>query len=331
MIQNIEKPDINFLSTNLRTDGISGFIRCKNEGEYLEQVIDSWIDLVDELIIVFNDCIDNSEDIIEKALLKYPNKIKAYHYLPKVFAQGTDEYRNLEPSDYQSLVNYYNFALNKTTKKWCLKIDGDIILDSQKIQLIKKYHSNLKDNECLKLSGVNIIKQKDSIFCLSQSIFCGTNGDLCIFKMQDGIRFEKESTCEYLNLPKDYIFYRDDDLKVNNSLTCYYHMKFQKSDFGFGVYDFKNNKNSNYYAKTKIFIFLSTLLPLKKVFEKYQISMRDPNLFIKFHKSYNDYKREFKLALKKSGGKNSFYVWFSEIKLCFKINAMKAIKRLLNE
>lgn len=104
--------------------------------------MDSWLGLVDEFIIVFNDCSDDMQDVIQNLLFKYPDKIKAYKYLPKVFAQGTDEFKSLEPFDYQSLVNYYNFSLSKTTKKWCVKIDGDIILDTQKIKTIKNIKKN---------------------------------------------------------------------------------------------------------------------------------------------------------------------------------------------
>lgn len=164
---------------------------------------------------------------------------------------------------------------------------------------------------------------------MNQSIFCGTNGDLCLFKMDDNMRFKKGLTCEYLSFPKDYNFYKDDELKIYNSLTCYYHMKFQKSDFDFGVYDFKNNPNSNYYAKTKIFIYLSRLVKIENIFKKYKISMQYPNLFIKFNKKYDNYKKEFIKALKNSGGKNSLNVWPKEIKLHLKIKIRNILKRVL--
>ncbi|MSN95606.1 hypothetical protein F1B92_00065 [Campylobacter sp. FMV-PI01] len=309
MIIEIQNPDVKFMPCKDRSDGLSGFIRCKNEGEFLEQVIDSWIDLVDELIVVFNDSSDNTEEILTNSFKKYPQKLKAYHYLPKVFSQGSDNFKELEEDDYQSLVNYYNFTLSKTTKKWALKIDGDIILDKEKIPLIKECFSKLKDNEFIKLSGINIIMQNSKIYCLSESIFCGLNGDLCIFKMSDEIKFKKGKTCEYLNFPKKYTFYSDENFKVNNSLTAYYHMKFQKKDFGFGVYDFKNNKNSNYYPKTWIFIVFSRLILLDEIFKKYDIKMSDPLEFINFNKNYSGYKKEFIHTLKTiEGGEQHIFV-----------------------
>lgn len=130
MIEQVENPTIdwNSFGAENRENGLSGFMRVRNEAEYLEEAVDSWINQLDELVIVYNNCQDNSEEIIVKCLQKYPNKIKAFHYIPIVYPQGSEKFKALPADDVHSLVNYYNFSLSKTTKKWAIKIDGDLIL-----------------------------------------------------------------------------------------------------------------------------------------------------------------------------------------------------------
>ena len=59
---------------------VAGILRVKNEGIFIERCIESCIDALDELIIVFNDCTDNSEKEIDKMVARYPHKIKSYKY-----------------------------------------------------------------------------------------------------------------------------------------------------------------------------------------------------------------------------------------------------------
>ena len=68
---------------NKRLNGISGILRVKNDAEFLAEAIDSCIDALDELIIVYNDCSDESPQIIKEKAHQY-SKIKYYEYKPKI-------------------------------------------------------------------------------------------------------------------------------------------------------------------------------------------------------------------------------------------------------
>ena len=48
--------------------GLSGLMRVKDDALTLEASIDSCIDGLDELIITYNDCTDNSAEIKKKAI-----------------------------------------------------------------------------------------------------------------------------------------------------------------------------------------------------------------------------------------------------------------------
>lgn len=110
--------------------GVSGFMRVKNDAQYIEGCVESCISALDELIIVWNDCSDNSAKVIEEVRMKYPSKIKTFEYKPKVYSVNLTkeeyEFIKAEPDSSDHLLcNYYNFALSKVTHQYAMKIDAD--------------------------------------------------------------------------------------------------------------------------------------------------------------------------------------------------------------
>lgn len=118
------------MSNNNRKKGVSGLMRVRNERRFIEPCVKSCIDALDELIIVYNDCTDGSEEVIEKVRQQYPQKIKVFHYPYKVLGAGLnkEEYECVKKLPLDSphlLCNYYNFALSKATYMYAIKIDAD--------------------------------------------------------------------------------------------------------------------------------------------------------------------------------------------------------------
>ena len=110
--------------------GVSGLLRVKNDAPFVRSCILSCIDALDELIVVYNDCTDNSAEEIEKMRLLYPSKIKVYpypHYIMYfVDADGDGTPSALNGIDSIHLLsNYYNFALSKVSYQCAVKIDAD--------------------------------------------------------------------------------------------------------------------------------------------------------------------------------------------------------------
>lgn len=112
--------------------GVSGIMRVKNDAEFIAGSIESCIDALDELVVVYNDCTDNSAEVIETMRQKHPDKIRVFEYPYKVFGAGLTkeeyEYAKSLPDDSPSLLcNYYNFALSKVRCEYAIKIDADQI------------------------------------------------------------------------------------------------------------------------------------------------------------------------------------------------------------
>ena len=127
------------INNNQLHNGVSGIMRVKNDAEFIEASIDSCIDALDELIIVYNDCSDNSPELIYNKQAQYPDKIKVYEYKHKIYSINLTkeeyEYAKSLPSDSPHLLcNYYNFALSKVTCQYAMKIDADQIYFTDKLK-----------------------------------------------------------------------------------------------------------------------------------------------------------------------------------------------------
>lgn len=120
-------------------EGVSGIMRVKDDAEFIRVSVESCISALDELIIVYNDCTDNSPQIIAEVQSKYPDKIKVFPYNHHIYALNLTkeeyEYAKSLPLDSPHLLcNYYNFALSKVTCKYAMKIDADQIYFTEKLK-----------------------------------------------------------------------------------------------------------------------------------------------------------------------------------------------------
>ena len=124
-----------------RPIGVSGLLRVKNDAEFLALCIDSCIDALDELIIVYQECTDNSPEIIAQKQKQYPDKIRSYFYRPKVLSHNLSDEEfayaaSLPSNSIHLLCNYYNYALSKASFRYAVKIDADQIYFTEKFRAI---------------------------------------------------------------------------------------------------------------------------------------------------------------------------------------------------
>ena len=142
---------------DIRPNGVSGIMRVKNDAEFIVPCIESCIEALDELIIVYGECDDDSPIIIDKMQRKYPDKIHVYHYDHKIFAWNLTQeeingiFSKSIPIE-NTLAGYYNFSLSKCKYKFAMKIDADQIYFTKRLKVItdaykaqSKYYPNCYD------------------------------------------------------------------------------------------------------------------------------------------------------------------------------------------
>lgn len=119
------------MEPNKLLDGLSGIMCVKNEGYYLSACIDSCIDSLDELIVVYAPGDDNTELVLKQKKKQYPTKLACYLYPHGVLwfgmtRQEYDEAIKLPEDDPRLYSSMCNFALSKVKYKYVIKkIDAD--------------------------------------------------------------------------------------------------------------------------------------------------------------------------------------------------------------
>lgn len=136
--------------TQERPWGVSGILRCRNCADFIEACIESCIGALDELIIVFHDCTDNTPQILQKKQAQYSTKIKIYEYRPYILPiemnQSIFSFAEKLPFDSIHFTSgYYNYALSKVTFRYVVKVDIDQIYFPQVWKrLCDAYRSTVK-------------------------------------------------------------------------------------------------------------------------------------------------------------------------------------------
>jgi hypothetical protein len=249
----VYNPKVEFDISN-RIYGISGFMRLYNEEEFLMEVIDSWIDSVDELIIVHNRCTDSTPEIAEAYAQKYPDKIKVYNYIPIVYPFGTKEFDDSPIDHPQNFIHYSNFALSKTSYQICVKIDGDHIGIKP---ILKKVHDSIHKYKLFQTSllfnGVNLHYKDDKFYIDKNNPICG-DGDISYFSISKDTYFNKHRTLNLESL-------RCCDHNIFQLGVIFYHVHYMKKRINTIDLGQKLESTLTYYEKstdTKLIPFPTT-------------------------------------------------------------------------
>lgn len=244
----VEDPKIEFNEN--RSEGISAFMRIKNGEEFLEYSIRSILNQVDEIVCVYNDCTDNTESILKRLSTEYPDVIKVYKYVPKVFPPNSELYISLPADHPQSLVHYYNFALSKTTKNIVFKMDDDEIFFPNSLRELRK---EVNEKISIGLRGINLFDYSGKLY-INKNEYKTGGGDTLLFKYNPSCKFKKSNNYEVFS----------HNSKVKKISDAFYHLKRCKKDRGINNYNLEENKNSRYNKITFDFFKNLDLLELEK-------------------------------------------------------------------
>jgi glycosyltransferase involved in cell wall biosynthesis len=109
-----------------RPTGISAFVRCRNEEEYIVASLLSSYRVFDEIVVILNNSTDGTRALVEDLMTDHP-KIRLTEY-PQECAPAGPGYRAIvEQHPERSLARYYNWCLEQTRFSHVCKWDGDMI------------------------------------------------------------------------------------------------------------------------------------------------------------------------------------------------------------
>lgn len=234
-IEWLKKYDIsaNLFSPENRKNWISWFARLRNWWEFLEQVIESHIPYMDEIILVDNNSEDNTREICERMQKKYPNIIKIYKYEPEVYKLWTKEYTEVSEDSVHDMSYYYNRVLSKTTYKYAIKIDDDHIVIPEELEKITNSIRNFWLNKFVSVWLYNVIQKWNDLFLPTRAPFSWLFWDFWFFPVSENTYFVKDKLCE------NFIH----NLRTKYWWLWFFHLKFLKESWGAINYEWKVKDN----------------------------------------------------------------------------------------
>lgn len=228
--------------------GLSAIVRLRNEEDFAEAALHSVLPFVDEVVIVYNQCTDRTPEIVEKFAESEPQRVQAFHYVPEVFPQGSDQHRTLSPNHVSSLVHYYNFALSKASYRVSVKWDGDHIAIPEALGRVV---DRLRGIESGTLSwwrspwkrgywwfrGINLWDEKGKIYIPKPRPTVGGKKDCGFWSVGRRRIFRHHPRFEVLHIR----------WLIHSFVgSLFFHVKGMKKDRGIGVYQLERNLNSPY-------------------------------------------------------------------------------------
>lgn len=215
-----------------RVPGVSGYYRLYNEEDFLQASVESHLPFFDELILVHDCTTSDKTPTIAKALVeKYPNQVKYFFYAPAVYKSHTTAHKILPAYHSHSFINYYNYALSKTTRQVVTKVDGDhIAIDTAFANVAKNFHDmNFMDNVFYTFSGINLWSYHGELYVDGRTALTSV-ADPGFYRM----RAEK---CYYTKIRhyEDGYFSRK-NREMKNAGVLFFHLKNMRSGIPYHSY-----------------------------------------------------------------------------------------------
>lgn len=141
-----QKPD--------RPFGLSAFLRCQNEEEYIVASILSSYRVFDEVVVVLNNSTDGTRALLEDLMTDHP-RIRLLEYPQRVAPAGVGYLEKVQAKPESSLASYYNWCLRQTRFSHVCKWDGDMIA----LPTFAGVRKMLATEEIIAFSGYDLLDQ----------------------------------------------------------------------------------------------------------------------------------------------------------------------------
>ncbi|NOX73187.1 MAG: glycosyltransferase family 2 protein [Alphaproteobacteria bacterium] len=230
------------LKVSARTPGISAYLRTRNGADFIEDTIRSHIEFYDEIVVVYNQCEDDTADIVARLAQEFTPKIRLFHYTDRVQPLGSKGHAKTPGDSPQSMVNFSNLALVKTRHQTVIKLDDDhLAIPDRVADICAAFREGRADTSALHcISGLNIARGAQGELGIPAAEPVSGNGDIGYFRMAEDTFFFHDRRFERFGRGK---------LKRIFAGYLYWHMKFLKTGDGFRNYELVDNPESRFARK----------------------------------------------------------------------------------
>ena len=141
-------------AASLRPSGISAFVRCKNEEEYIVASLMSIHRIFDEIVVILNNSTDRTRELVTDLITDH-SKIRLVEYDSECAAAGPGYLEAVTNSPERSIARYYNWCLEQTTCSHVCKWDGDMIA----LPSIAEARTMIDTNDVVLFDGYDVLNE----------------------------------------------------------------------------------------------------------------------------------------------------------------------------
>jgi glycosyltransferase involved in cell wall biosynthesis len=248
----IDLNDKNKIPKNKLKSGISLIIRAKNEELNIKDCIESVVDLVDEIIFVDNNSTDNTYELVKDYSLKYDN-IKLYKYNINVSRVGNEHSNAIKNKNPNTLGNFYNWSLSKSTYSNVFKWDADFLCIRNNFNSLVNMYKLKKNNDkfAIWFTGITLFENNGIYYFNSNSYY----NEYRIFSYKNNFSWYDGDICEYTD---PYLNSCSLDKKYRFEFPLFYEIKrtsideFQERSSMIDIRDINDNEILNNLKNKKI-------------------------------------------------------------------------------
>jgi len=225
-----------------RTPGISAFLRTRNGADFVEATIRSHMPFYDEIVAVYNQCEDNTAEILGRLSMEFGNKLRVYHYADRVVPLGSREHARTPGDSPHSMVNYSNFALARTRHQIVVKLDDDhLAIPSEVARVCHSFREGSAELSVLHcFSGLNIARSTGGELGIPAFDPVSGSGDIGYFRIAEDTFFFHDRRFERFGRGR---------LRRSFAGYLYWHLKYLKAGQGFRNYELDSNPDSRFARK----------------------------------------------------------------------------------
>ncbi len=236
-------PDLNVAN---RPFGISAYLRTRNGADFVEATIRSHIETYDEIVAVYNQCEDDTGEILARLAQEFSPKIRVFHYTDRVQPLGSQGHATTAANAPESMVNYSNFALSQTRFRVVVKLDDDHLSIPGRVgEICASFRQRRADLHALHcFSGLNIARDSQGKLGIPAFEPVSGGGDIGYFAIDHNTYFFHDRRFERFGRGR---------LKRVFAGYFYWHLKYLKTGEGFRNYELADNPNSRFGRKKSQF------------------------------------------------------------------------------
>jgi len=250
----IDLDEKNKIPKNKLKSGISLIIRAKNEELNIKDCIESVVDLVDEIVFVDNNSTDKTYKFVSNYCKLY-SKIKLYKYNINVSKVGNEHANAIKNKNPNTLGNFYNWSLSKSTYNNVFKWDSDFLCIKNNFQSLVNLYKlrNNNDKFAIWFTGITLFENNGIYYFNPNSYY----NEYRIFSYKNNFSWYDGDVCEYTD---PYLNSCSNDKKYRFEFPLFYEIKrtsideFQERSSMIDIRDIndntilnnlKNNKSNN--------------------------------------------------------------------------------------